>query len=72
MTDEQKAQRIYVRDMVARFPVHLDTSADLEHCIAAILDYGTERFAAGRRAGRLRAGRLEGTWPNMRLVFTDR
>lgn len=33
-------ERTLVRNMVAKFPVRLDTSADLEQCIQAILDYG--------------------------------
>lgn len=40
---KQQARRIVVRDMVARFPVHLDTSADLEYCIKEILAYGDRR-----------------------------
>lgn len=45
---KRQAQRIEVRNMVARFPVHLDTSADLEHCISEILKYGEAREAEGR------------------------
>lgn len=44
----QQAKRIEVRDIVAQFPVHLDTPADLEQCIAAIVAYGDEREQAGR------------------------
>ncbi len=45
---KQQAKRIEVRDIVAQFPVHLDTSADLEYCIKEILEYGDRREAEGK------------------------